>query len=648
MGEQITYGISEAEETSTSLPTLSFFPKESFDYILKLTISNIDKAEIFSYLARFNTLYMISRAGSGHIGGSFSSMDVITWLYLNILKSNDRYFSSKGHDAPGLYSIHTALGILNFDLIHKLRKIDGLPGHPDVKMPGAHTNTGSLGMGVSKAKGFLIADTLNGQNKNGKIFVLTGDGELQEGQFWESLISIKYKTELQNIIVLVDHNKIQSDTYVKNVGDLGNLDQKFKSFDFEVFRIDGHDFSAIEEVFSKIDKISKPIAIICDTIKGKGISFMEHINMQENEEYYKYHSGAPSPEEYNKAKNELIENIKLKFKKINFDIPEHKDIDYTPLFAASNTFRLVPGYSEKIVKIAKNNHSIIALDADLILDTGLIDFKKNYPNRFIECGIAEQDMVSQAGTIALSGLIPIVHSFACFLTSRASEQIYNNCTQGGKVIYVGSLAGVLPGGPGPSHQAVRDIAAMKAMPGIVIIEPLCLSELNFAFDWIINTNKTSAYLRITSIPIKYRHEFEGISKFNPGQGYILREGYDINIIVLGPILTVEVLEACDELVKDNINCNVIAYSFANNIDGIWLKSALKNMNAPILILENHMTEGGFGETISKVILENKITYKNNIEFIGINGVPKSGSNQEVLNAHELSSIHIVEKVKNII
>ena len=118
-----------------------------------------------------------------------------------------------------------------------------------------------------------------------------------------------------------------------------------------------------------------------------------------------------------------------------------------------------------------------SLDADLRLDCGLVAFRERFPDRFFECGIAEQDMVSQAGAMALAGLLPVVHSFACFLSTRPNEQIYNNATEGTKVIYAGSLAGLVPGGPGHSHQSVRDISALGAVPGMSLIEPFTEAEV---------------------------------------------------------------------------------------------------------------------------------------------------------------------------
>src|SRR6266536_6693473 len=165
---------------------LRYVPTAEFDRIRALDADPVERASAFADACRLNALYMIERAGSGHPGTTFSSLDVVVWLHLEVLQEGDRYFSSKGHDAPGLYAVLTALGRLDFDLIHQLRRLDGLPGHPDVAAtPEVVTSTGSLGMGVSKARGFVLADRLLG--RSGRAYVLTGDSELQEGQFWEAL-----------------------------------------------------------------------------------------------------------------------------------------------------------------------------------------------------------------------------------------------------------------------------------------------------------------------------------------------------------------------------------------------------------------------------------------------------------------------------
>ena len=170
------------------------------------------------------------------------ALDVVSWLYLNELKNDDLYFSSKGHDAPGLYAVLIALGTLPFGKLHGLRRLDGLPGHPDVGVPGMVINSGSLGMGISKAKGMVRADRLKGHKR--RYYVLTGDGELQEGQIWESLISAA-NSNMGEITAIVDHNKLQSDYRVSQTSDLGDLKAKFASFGWHVERCDGHDLDEL-------------------------------------------------------------------------------------------------------------------------------------------------------------------------------------------------------------------------------------------------------------------------------------------------------------------------------------------------------------------------------------------------------------------
>jgi transketolase len=634
MGEQITYSLSEAIEESTTGIPLCYYSKEAFNVVLESQDSIIQKTKIFAQLARLNALYMVAKAGSGHLGSSFSSLDIVTWLYLNVLKTEDRYYSSKGHDSPGLYAVQSALGIIPFDKIHGLRRIDGLPGHPDISTPGAHTNTGSLGMGVSKAKGFLFADDLSGKH-DGRLFVLTGDGELQEGQFWESLVTA---SRLRNgrLTVIVDHNKIQSDTYVRSVSDLGDLEAKFASFGWDVSRCDGHDYEALEQLLNSQSKDGRPKVIIADTIKGKGVSFMEHTSMKPEQEFYKYHSGAPGQDDYKSAIQELVTDINEKASILKLKIPNPTDINIEPLTISKNTERMVPAYSEAILNAARSNNKVVALDADLILDTGLIPFKEEFPERFIECGIAEQDMVSQAGTIALAGYIPIVHSFACFLTSRPSEQIYNNCSQGGKVIYVGSLSGVLPGGPGHSHQAVRDIAGMLAMPNMTILEPVNAKQVESALSWAVNDSNESVYIRLTSIPYEQTTELSQVSKFIPGQGECVRKGDDLVIICFGPILSFQAMKAAEILADKGIEATVIVTPWINRIDMSWLEKMLGTL--PFLVtLENHYTESGAGSCYVTSMANSGLLTNRKVLSLGINELPVCGRNEEVLDYHGLSA-----------
>src|SRR4029450_1852259 len=190
---------------------LRYVPASEFRRLLDADVSAVARAEAFAALARINTLYMIAGAWSGHIGTSFSSLEIMSWLFLNEIRDLDKgpaacdiFFSSKGHDAPALYAVLIGLRLLSEDSLHQLRRLHGLPGHPHGETPYIQANTGSLGMGVSKAQGMAPANRALGRPR--RIFVLTGDGELQEGQFWESLPTAAHMN-LGEIVVIVDHNK---------------------------------------------------------------------------------------------------------------------------------------------------------------------------------------------------------------------------------------------------------------------------------------------------------------------------------------------------------------------------------------------------------------------------------------------------------
>src|SRR5918994_703664 len=288
---------------------LQYVPVGEFRRLLDAPVPPVARARAFAALARINTLYMIAGAWSGHIGTSFSSIEIMSWLFLNEIRDLDKgpahadiFFSSKGHDAPALYSVLIGLGLLPADKLHQLRRLHGLPGHPHVETPFIQANTGSLGMGISKAKGMALANRHAGTPR--RIFVLTGDGELQEGQLWESLASAANRG-LGEIVVIVDHNKIQSDTWVRDVSHLGDVAGKFRAFGWHVRRVDGHDVAEIQSALRAFDAITdRPKAIVADTVKGRGVSFMEGPAMKAGE-LYGYHSGAPGEAHYTAGLAEL-------------------------------------------------------------------------------------------------------------------------------------------------------------------------------------------------------------------------------------------------------------------------------------------------------------------------------------------------------
>lgn len=625
---------------------LSYVPLAAFRRVRASGIEPAARMRVLADLCRINTLYMIMRAGSGHIGSSFSSTDLITWLWTEELHdpnsgapASDVYFSSKGHDAPALYSLLIALEKLEFNLIHGLRQIDGLPGHPDVSTPFIATNTGSLGMGISKAYGMARANRYTGTG--GRIFVMTGDGELQEGQIWESLQPVANE-QLGEITVIVDHNKYQSDTLVSAVSDLGPLDDKFRAFGWEVRRGDGHDPEVMRDTLAHFATITdRPKVFIADTIKGKGVSFMEGLAC--GDQTYHFHAGAPSLKDYLAATAELLDRVNA--------LLVERDAEPVVLETGPLPVRITPAKPEKIVlaygdellAMARQRPEIVVLDADLLTDCGIEAFREELPDRFIECGIAEQHMVSAAGGMALRGMLPVVHSFACFLSTRANEHIYNNATERRKIIYTATLAGVVPGGPGHSHQSVRDISAIGAVPGLVAFEPGSEREARMGIRWAVEENPDSTYLRFVNVPLDLPYSLPADYSLRVGRGAVLRPGADVVLVGYGTVLLANAYRAAEELATHGIAAAVIDLPWLNRIDDEWVREELGRY--PLVVtLDNHYLEFGQGVMVAAAMARAGVRAE--VVPVGLREIPACGSNADVLAYHGLDAASLVRTVRD--
>jgi transketolase len=624
--------------------SLSYVPREVFRAVRGAITDPGTRAALVADLCRINTLFMIMQAGSGHIGSSFSSTDLITWLWTEDLHDPngdsdeaDIYFSSKGHDAPALYSLLIATEKLGFDLLPKLRQLHGLPGHPDVATPFIATNTGSLGMGISKAYGMARANRYTG--RGGRIVVMTGDGELQEGQIWESLQPVANEG-LAEITVIVDHNKLQSDSAVSAVSDLGPIEEKFRAFGWEVRRGDGHDFKVIASTLAHFATITnRPKVFIADTIKGKGVSFMEGLAC--GDQTYHFHAGAPSLENYMAATREMLARVNDRL----------VALDQPPVILATSPLpvrlspkqpeKIVLAYGDELLAMARTRPEIVVLDADLLSDCGIEAFKAELPERFIECGIAEMHMVSAAGGLALRGMLPVVHSFACFLSTRANEHIYNNATEQRKIIYTATLAGVVPGGPGHSHQSVRDISAIGAVPGLIAFEPCSEREARLAIRWAVELNPESTYLRFVNVPLDLPYTMPADYTLKMGHGVVLKAGTDVALVGYGPLLLTQAWKAAEELATRGVSAAVIDLPWLNRIDDGWVSDVLSKYPR-ILTLDNHYLEFGQGVMVAAALARNGVRAE--VTSLGLKEIPACGNNADVLAYHGLDGASIAKAI----
>ncbi len=268
-------------------------------------IDDIDRLKEIALGVRKDILNMTTAAGSGHPGGSMSATDILVSLYFNVMRhdpgkpdwpNRDRFVLSKGHAAPALYAVLAECGYFSKKLLSSLRKLGSpLQGHPDMKrLPGIEMSTGSLGQGLSAALGMAMGCRLDGR-KN-RIFCLIGDGESQEGQIWEAAMAAAHN-RLDNVTVIMDENRLQIDGPTDEIMNVTNQRARWRAFGWDTHVINGHDIEAILKLLHKSKEKGKPRMIVAQTVKGKGVKFMEN--------QLKYHGAPLSDDELKKAIKEL-------------------------------------------------------------------------------------------------------------------------------------------------------------------------------------------------------------------------------------------------------------------------------------------------------------------------------------------------------
>ena len=631
---------------------IMLIPVQAFQRVREAAIDKCDKLALIADMCRANALASVKRAGSGHLGSSFSSLDIVTMLYyaeMNTVElgikhpDRDIYFSSKGHDVPGLYAVLFSLGLLPKDKFLRLRRLGGTCGHPDVSTPGIEANSGSLGMGISKAKGMAFAKRLRGHQ--GRIFVMTGDGELQEGQIYEALQTAVHQG-ITNLNVIVDHNKVQSDKPVSEITNLGDLENKFRAFGWHVARCNGHDFSPLERVFAGFRTVTdRPKVLIADTIKGRGVSFMEHpAALQAGGGLYRWHSGAPDDQSFMDGYAEIVQRINHHLSGLGLAPLALEEVPPEEKGASSVSREYVAdAFGQALVDVAAEREDLVVLDADLSADCRLRAFEAQYPERFIENGIAEQDMVSMAGGLALQGLLPVVNTFAAFLSARANEQIYNNACEQTRIIYVCHYSGLIPAGPGQSHQSIRDISLFGALPNFVIIQPCNAAETRMAVEYCVKEAKENCVLRLAIGPSPRIIELPADYRFKSGCGVTLVDGSDAVLLAYGPVMLHEALLAAEILRQSGFHLKVVNMPWLNRIDTQWLQEVIGRCQT-VYVLEDHAPVGGLGDTLLNVLVASNLTAGRRFRKFAIEGYATWGTPREVLQYHGVDAASLATRM----
>jgi transketolase len=643
------------------MPQLHVIPRAELDRVFAVADDPDLRLATAADMCRLNALVAVKHAGSGHLGSSFSAMDVVAWLLFEELNTaglgwehpdRDVYFSSKGHDVPGLYAALFALGVIPLERLLRLRRLGGLDGHPDIGVPGIEANSGSLGMGISKARGIAWAKRHLG--RGGRVVVMVGDGELQEGQNYEGLQAAAHE-RLAGLTVIVDRNELQSDKPTDEIVSLGVLEDRFRAFGWHVRSCDGHDFAALREAFAALGAHDdRPQALIARTIKGKGVSFMEHpAALREGGGTYRWHAGAPDDASFELAVTELTERIGKGLAALGLaplalePVDRVEDADTaslegepesgagTPRASVSGEY-VVDAYGDELVRLGAEREDLVVLDADLASDCRVRGFELAYPDRFVECGIAEQDMVSTAAGLARHGLLPVVNSFASFLASRANEQIYNQASERTKVVYALHYAGLIPAGPGKSHQSVRDISLLGALPGTTVVQPGNGEQTRALLRWAVAEAGGNVAIRLAIGPSPRRIELP--LDVRPGCGNLLRDGRDGMLVAYGPVMLNEALTAAELLEAEGVGLAVLAMPWLNRVDAVWLDQAVRG-HEQLFVLEDHSPIGGLADALRR-----ELSGEREIVAFGVEGWPACGTPTEALRHHRLDGRSVATRI----
>jgi transketolase len=408
--------------------------------------------------------------------------------------------------------------------------------------------------------------------------------------------------------------------------------------------------------------MDRPTAIVARTVKGRGVSFMEHpVALVEGGGTYRWHAGAPDDATFSRAFDELHERVAVGVASLGVQPlrleglpplepeppasslqgePESGAGTHAPARRVTDEY-VVDAFGETLLELAAVNDTLVVLDADLASDCRVRGFELAHPARFLENGIAEQDMVSMAAGLARHGLLPVVNSFASFLVSRANEQIYNQASEGSKVIYALHYAGLVPAGPGKSHQSVRDISLLGALPNVTIVQPSNAGETRALLRWAVDESRESVAIRLAIGPSP--RLIETPDEVRPGRGTVLLPGDAGLVLSYGPVMLHEALGAAEALRAQGVRVAVAAMPWLNRFDGEWLASTLEPFDH-VFVVEDHAPVGALGDAVRRHLAAHG-RGERYLTVLGVDGWPACGTPREALGSHGLDAASVARRIQ---
>jgi transketolase len=554
---------------------------------------------------------------------------------------DDRFVLSKGHAAPLLYSALAEAGVFPVSRVMTLREFSSeLEGHPTPKIHGVDAATGSLGQGLSVGAGLAIGARMD--KSDTRVYVLTGDGELAEGQIWEAAAFAAHYN-LDNLTVICDINRLGQSEPTMYQHDMERYRLKWESEGFDTQVIDGHDVAAVLAALDKAKATKgKPQAIVARTIKGHGFSLVaDKLN---------WHGKPFSKEQLAAAIAELgggptvPPDPGVSYERKNLPKPPDFPAPAAPDYAADAKVATREAYGFALKRLGAVNKQVVAISGDVKNSTFSEIFQDAEPDHFWQGYIAEQNLVSVAVGLQARGKVPFADTFACFL-SRAYDNVRMAAISRANINLCGSHCGVSIGEDGPSQMALEDIAMFRAIHGSAVFYPSDAVSTERLVDTMARRVGIN-YLRTSrpKFPIVYSKD----EKF-PIPGFkVLRKSDQDKVTVIGAAVTLhEALKAADELKKAGTAIRVIDLYCVKPIDGKPIAAEIAATGGKLITVEDHWPEGGIGEAVLSALAAAGAS-PTKFKLMAVTGMPHSGKPEELVDAFGISARHIVEAVKAIL
>ncbi|MBU1537609.1 hypothetical protein KKF84_20005 [Myxococcota bacterium] len=548
--------------------------------------------EILTLYNRINALSTIHNSGRGWLGASFSVAEILTALYFDgTFKGpedphRDYILLSKGHAAVMQYAAMVGRGLLAPEDLAQYNRENGPQAHSDRVTHGIETNTGSLGQTLSKAAGLALGGAR-------RVFVILGDGELQEGQNYEALMTL-HQRQLGQVIPIIDRNGIQTDSETREIKEIPDLGAVLGGFGMGVITINGNHMEQVLPALREARNSARPMVIIADTQKAAGISFMEASSTLRRA--FQRHGSTLTRAEYLRALTQWNASPSAQHigEELTRFIEQAQPRENPP--AAAPGPSMGDGFGQHLTQLVKQDPRVVVLSADLEKSCKITPIALSSPERFLEMGIAEQDMVSCAGGLALRGKIPVVNTYAAFFR-RAFEQIYVNATEKTQIVYAGHYAGLSYNTDGKTHQATGDAAMMRSIPGMHVLFPAFLEEIPQMLSWYLaEPREAPLYLRLSAKPCPLNTILVPLP-FEYGRGAFYRDtGAKICVLTSGPHMIQYCDAAIDTLQKQGINLDLCLVSTLRHLDQSWC-ARLASTYDHLVIVEELFEAGGLHDEL---------------------------------------------------